>query len=267
MGMMQTVEATEAFSRQSVAFDAIDAANPLIGRMRGLVRAAAWRHMRPGQSLLELNAGTGLDSFYFAEQGLHVLATDGAAGMVKQMQAKQQVHPSGSVEVMACSFLELERLGDRRFHHVFSNFGGLNCTPHLQQVLQGMDRLLHPGGTCTLVIMPRFSPWETFAFLRGNLGLALRRWRPGGTAAQLEGLRFPCHYHSPRRVRAILGNGYEVLAQRALSLAVPPPHKEDFPMRHPRMLRTLHAVEESVAHRWPFRNWGDHCLIILRKRS
>jgi ubiquinone/menaquinone biosynthesis C-methylase UbiE len=266
MGMMQADAATEAFSRQSDAFDAIDAANPLIGRMRGLVRAAAIRQMRPGQTLLELNAGTGLDGFYFAEQGLHVLATDGAAGMVQRMRDKQRSHPSASVEVMACSFLELDRLGDRRFHHVFSNFGGLNCTPHLPEVLQAVDRLLHPGGTCTLVIMPRFSPWESFAFLKGNLDLSLRRWRDGGTEAQLEGLHFPCHYHAPRRVRAILGSTYEVLVQRALSLLVPPPHKEDFPARHPRMLRVFHAMEESVAHRWPFRNWGDHCLIILRKR-
>ncbi|HEX2616819.1 MAG TPA: class I SAM-dependent methyltransferase [Flavobacteriales bacterium] len=262
-----TAPATDAFSRQSGVFDAIDAANPLIGRMRALVRAEALKHMKPRDALLELNAGTGIDSFYFAEQGLRVLATDGAEGMVAELQAKQRTHPQLHVDVMACSFLELERLGDRRFDHVFSNFGGLNCTPHLDQALHGIDRVLRPGGTCALVIMPRFSPWELLAVLKGRVGLALRRWRRGGTVAHLEGLTFLCHYFSPRYVRKHLGQGYEVITQRALSLVVPPPHMERFPSRWPRLLRALDRIEEGIAHRWPFRNWGDHYLIILRKAA
>lgn len=258
---------TDAFSRQSGVFDAIDAANPLIGRMRGIVRAAAMEHIRTGDALLELNAGTGIDSFWFAERGAHVLATDAAPGMVAQLEAKRRAHPGLPVDVMACSFLDLDRLGDRRFDHVFSNFGGLNCTPHLDRVLHGVDRVLRPRGTCALVIMPRFSPWEALAALKGHFRLAFRRWRKGGTPAHVEGITFPCFYYSPRYVRQHLGERYEVLEQRALSFAVPPPHVEGFPTRWPRLLRSLDRLEEAIAHRWPFRNWGDHYLIILRKKA
>lgn len=259
--------ATDAFSRQAEAFDAIDAANPLIGRMRALVCAETLRCMRAGEELLELNAGTGIDSFYFAGQGLRVLATDAAEGMVAQLEAKRRTHPELAVEVRHCSFLELDRLGDRRFDHVFSNFGGLNCTARLDLVLQGIDHVLRPGGTCALVIMPRFGPWELLAAFKGHFRLAVRRWRPGGTPAHLEGLTFPCHYFSPGYVRKHLGAGYTVVAQRALSLVVPPPHVERFPARWPRTLRVLDRIEERIAHRWPFRNWGDHYLIILRKKA
>lgn len=262
-----TANVAEAFSRQSGAFDAIDAANPLIGRMRELVREAAMRHITRGSTLLELNAGTGIDSFFFAEQGVRVLATDAAPGMVAQLEAKRSARPELRVEVMPCSFLELERLRPRRFDHVFSNFGGLNCTAHLDQVLHGIDGVLSPGGTCTLVIMPRFSPWESAAALKGHFGLALRRWRKGGSPAHLEGVQFTCHYFSPGYVRRHLGAGYEVIDQRALSLVVPPPHMERFPQRRPKLLRSLHRIEEAIAHAWPFRNWGDHFLIILRKKA
>ncbi|HRD52341.1 MAG TPA: methyltransferase domain-containing protein [Flavobacteriales bacterium] len=256
----------EAFSRQSPVFDHIDEGNPIIARMRGIVRTEALRHMRPGETLLELNAGTGIDSFWFAEQGLKVLATDDAPGMVAQLEAKRAANPAKEVEAMHCSFHDLDQLRERRFQHVFSNFGGLNCTDLLDVVLQGIDRVLLPGGTCALVIMPRFSPWEALTLLKGRIRYALRRFRKSGTAARLEGVTFTCYYYSPRYVMRHLGPGYDVIAQRALSLVAPPPHHEHFPQRWPRLHRVLHRLEEGIAHRWPFRLWGDHFLILLRKR-
>jgi ubiquinone/menaquinone biosynthesis C-methylase UbiE len=258
--------AAEAFSRQASDFDAIDAANPLIGWVRDRVRAQAIATMHPGDHVLELNAGTGIDSFYFAQQGMHVLATDAAPGMIAQLRQKARSTNTAQVSVMECSFLELERVGDRRFHHVFSNFGGLNCTNRLDIVLRGIDRVLLPDGTCTLVIMPRFSPWETGALFKGNLSLALRRWRKNGTPAHVEDVVFPCHYYSPAFVKRHFGKGYTTLSQRALSLLVPPPHHAMFPAQWPRLFRSLSSLEDHIAH-WPlFRNWGDHFVITLRKR-
>lgn len=267
MRPIASTPAAEAFTRQAPVFDAIDAGNAIIARMRGIVRAEALRRMRPGDTLLELNAGTGIDSFWFAEHGLRVLATDAAHGMIAQQEAKRAARPSAGVEVMHCSFLELERLAGRRFNHVFSNFGGLNCTDRLDEALRGIDRVLEPGGTCALVIMPRFSPWELLALLKGHARLAFRRFKRGGAAAQVEGVAFRCWYHSPADVRRHLGAGYALIAQRALSLMVPPPHLDGFPERRPRLYGLLHRLEESIAHRWPFRHWGDHFLIILRKRA
>ena len=258
--------ATDAFSRQSTTFDAIDAANPVIAWVRDRVREQAIVVMNAGDAVLELNAGTGIDSVFFAQNGMNVLATDAAPGMIREMEAKQRAMPELPLEVSACSFLELERLGDRRFHHVFSNFGGLNCTDRLDVVLRGIDRVLLPNGTCTLVIMPRFSPWETMAALKGNFALAQRRWRKGGAVAHLEGLEFTCHYYSPDHVRRHLGPRYEVIAQRALSLLVPPPHQDGSIARWPRLFRALSNMEDAVAHLPVLRNWGDHFAITLRKR-
>ncbi|HOP42873.1 MAG TPA: hypothetical protein PLA11_05085, partial [Flavobacteriales bacterium] len=89
MGTASTSPALEAFSQQAPVFDAIDRENALIGRMRAIVRKAALRHMRPGERLLELNAGTGIDSLFFAQQGLDVLATDAAPGMLAQLEARR----------------------------------------------------------------------------------------------------------------------------------------------------------------------------------
>lgn len=259
--------ALEAFSRQAPVFDAIDRDNPSIARMRAIARSAVLRQVRSGDRLLELNAGTGIDSFYFAEAGIHVVATDAAAGMLAELERKRAGRSDLPLDVKACSFLELDTLHAEPFDHVFSNFGGLNCTDRLDIVMKGLDGLLRPGGTCTLVIMPRFSPWEFAALIKGRFGLAFRRWQRNGTDAHLEGTVFPCYYHSPRDVVNALGKGYQVTELRALSLLAPPPHVSGFPANRPGLLNALHLMEEAVAHAWPFRNWGDHYLISLRKQA
>ncbi|MBL7940850.1 MAG: methyltransferase domain-containing protein [Flavobacteriales bacterium] len=259
--------ATEAFSRQSAVFDAIDAANPLISWVRDRVRKQALDVMKAGDTVLELNAGTGIDSVHFAKLGMKVLATDAAPGMVRQLEAKKQALSTLPLEVRAYSFLELDRIRDRRFQHVFSNFGGLNCTDRLDVVLRGIDRVLLPHGTCTLVIMPRFSPWEAMAALKGNFALARRRWNKDGTRAHLEGVEFRCHYYSPDYVRHHLGPGYDTIAQRGLSLLVPPPHHAGFDSRWPRLFRMLSDMEDAISHLPYLRNLGDHFVITLRKRG
>lgn len=263
--MIEPGTAADAFSRQSPIFDTIDAANPLIGWVRERVREQALRSMKPGDTLLELNAGTGIDSAFFAEQGLKVLATDVSSGMIQQQTLKLR-HATATWSAVECSFLDLDRLGDQRFQHVFSNFGGLNCTDRLDLVLQGIDKRLLPNGTCTLVIMPRFSPWEVLAALKGNFNLAFRRFRKR-TPAQLEGLSFPCYYYAPGYVKHHLGEGYDVIAQRALSLLVPPPHMEGFPTRWPTLFKALCLLENRIVSLPLLRNWGDHFVITLRKRA
>ena len=259
----QREQVSEAFSRQSRVFDELDEA-PLIQWVRERVRSATMRWLRPGTRLLEINCGTGIDSLWFAEQGLEVTATDDAPGMLAELERKVASHPGLRIDHRRCSFLELDRLAPLQADAVFSNFGGINCTDKLAEVLTGIDARLVPGGTCALVIMPRFSPWELVETLRGNIAHAFRRYRRGGANAHVEGVPFQCWYHDVSDVRGALP-GYTVLDRMALSFFLPPPHLGPFAARHPRFSRFT-ARLERVLCRWPFiRSRGDHYLIILRK--
>jgi SAM-dependent methyltransferase len=259
----QREQVSEAFSRQSRMFDELDEA-PLIQWVRGRVREAVMPWLQPGKRLLEINCGTGIDSIWFAEQGLQVTATDDAPGMLTELERKLTLIAVPQIEYRRCSFLELEQLAPLRADAVFSNFGGINCTDKLTDVLKGIDARLVPGGICALVIMPRFSPWELIETLRGNSALAFRRYRKGGSSAQVEGVPFRCWYHDVSDVRRALP-GYTILDRMALSFFMPPPHLGPFAARHPRLTR-IAARLERAACRWPFiRSRGDHYLVILRK--
>jgi ubiquinone/menaquinone biosynthesis C-methylase UbiE len=263
MDHAQREQVSEAFSRQGRVFDELDEA-PLIQWTRGRVREAVMRWLQPGNHLLEINCGTGIDSFWFAEQGLRVTATDDAPGMLVELERKLALSKEPRIEHRRCSFLELDRLDPLRADAVLSNFGGINCTDRLSDVLRGIDARLVPGGICALVIMPRFSPWELVETLRGNVAFAFRRYGKNGALAQVEGVPFRCWYHDAKDVRRALP-AYTILDRMALSFFMPPPHLGPFAARHPRLTRTAARLERALC-RWPFiRSRGDHYLVILRK--
>ena len=259
----QREQVSEAFSRQSPVFDELDEA-PLVQWVRNRVRSATMRWLKPGAHLLEINCGTGIDSLWFAAQGLRVTATDDSPGMLAELERKLGSGSAPRIDHLRCSFLELARLEPLRADAVFSNFGGINCTDRLNDVMKGVDERLVPGGICALVIMPRFSPWELIETLRGNFAFAFRRYRKDGAMAHVENVPFRCWYHDVRDVRRALPD-YVVLDRMALSFFMPPPHLGPFATRHPGLTRLAAQFERTLC-RWPFiRARGDHYLLILRK--
>lgn len=262
----QEINVSEAFSRQSVVFDAIDEDNTLLGWIRQRVRKEVLLHIQPGAQLLELNCGTGIDSVFFAQKGFKVLATDNAEGMLQVLSHKvARLHLEDNLSFEKCSFNNLEQLGERKFHYVFSNFGGLNCTNDLANVLQGIDRLLLPGGMFTLVIMPPVCPWELLMMFKGYFRTAFRRLNPNGATSHVEGIIFKSYYYTPRYIIKNTGNDYKLVSLKGLSIVVPPPFIEKFCEKHPKLFKALERVENKIYGKAPFNRWCDHYMITMQK--
>lgn len=259
------IRVQDAFTRQAGVFDALDR-EPLIQWVRDRVRANTLAHVQPGARMLEINAGTGIDSLWFAQHGLDVHATDAAPGMVRELERKRDAHPRCELRVTRCSFLELDDLNDEPADVVFSDFGGINCTNDLPRLMRGIRGKLRLGGVCALVIMPRTSPWELIDLLRGNFRHALRRYHTEGSPAWIEGVRFQCYYHDVSHVLKA-AEGFTMVDRMGLSFFVPPPHLAPFASRHPRFVALMKRWEAFTC-RWPFiRSRGDHYMLVLRRIS
>lgn len=264
--LQQEKEVSEAFSRQSPMFDAIDDANSIILWMRDRVRKEVAVYMKPSSEILELNCGTGIDSVYFAKQGHKVLATDNAEGMLHTLNQKIVSQQLTGIETLRCSFNNLENIADRKFDYVFSNFGGLNCTDNLEKILFDIDRLLKPGGYFSLVIMPTVCPWEMLMLFRGHFKTAFRRFRKQGADAHLEGVHFQCYYYNPSYITKRLKNNFNLVSLKGLSLTVPPPYIEHFKERHLSLFNILERIEDKICDIAPFNHWGDHYVITMQKK-
>jgi SAM-dependent methyltransferase len=258
-------EVAEAFGRKAQVYDDFGRQHPNLERMRTKVRVQVEQLLPPGGRLLEINAGTGADACYFAQQGYHVHASDLSPEMAAEIRAKAGRNSlSQRLTVQQLSFTQLEEAQGGPFDGVLSNMGGVNCMSDLRSITRALPALLKPGGVVVWVVMPPICLWELAQGLRGNLKLALRRLRPGGVIAQVEGLPVPTFYHSPGRVRAAFGPDFQALHLQGLSVFTPPADHKDFPLRHPRLYRWLVRLDERLSDHFPFRGMGDFFILSLR---
>ncbi|MDI1355450.1 MAG: class I SAM-dependent methyltransferase [bacterium] len=262
-----TQDVSAAFSKQAPVFDQLYSENMLSEYLRAIFRKEIRSHLSPGSSILELNCGTGMDALYFAELGHHLTAIDIAPGMIEQLNAKiSKFHLEEKISTLLCSFHAIDHITDQKFDHIISNFGGLNCTNNLKDVLTKLDPLLTPNGKVTLMIMPKISPWELIMVFKGNFKTAFRRFKKG-TPAQIEGHKFLCYYYNAGYVKRILKNNFNVLSLRGVSVFVPPEFYSNFVERYPRVFSVLKKVESVVGAYFPFNRCCDHYLITLQKKS
>lgn len=237
------------------------------------MRAEMWRWLDrtfPAPSrLLDLGCGTGLDVVRMARIGHSVTATDWSHRMLERTRARaDEAGVAEHVQVLAVGAHELERIPGRAlFEGAYSNLGALNCVPDPGALAEQCARLLTPGGALVFAVIGRLCPWEISHYL------ARRNWRrikvrfardmvPVGMNDHVIWTR----YYGPREFYAAFERRFTLSHYRGLCVLVPPPYLASVKEKHPRGYDWLRRVDLHVAG-WPLlRNFGDHFLIVMRKR-
>lgn len=255
----------EAFSRKAALYDEFGQDHPNLERMRMRVRKHIERFLPDQGRVLELNAGTGADAVYFAKRGHSVLATDIAPGMLAAIREKTSaLGLADRLKTADVSFTELDRLEDGPFDHIFSNMGGLNCTPELSAVARHLPALLAKRGRVTWVIMPRICPWEWTALIKGDRKTATRRLRRDGIGANVEGVTVPTWYFSAGEAAAAFGPEFKRIQLENLSFLTPPADHKAFAIRRPRLYSLLAALDARVSGLPLVRGWGDFFILTMQ---
>src|SRR5208337_2607391 len=120
---------TAPFDAVARAYDARFTSS-LIGRAQ---RESVWLEMdrlfRPGQRILDINCGTGVDALHLAARGIHVVACDVSPRMLAVARRRLDASPHrhhADLRTLAIEHVgQLE--GDGLYDGVLSNFSGLNC--------------------------------------------------------------------------------------------------------------------------------------------
>ena len=256
---------SRAFDKQAVQFDKNQLENPILQIMRQHVWSESLRFIKPGNRILELNAGTGLDAVFFAQHGCKVLATDIAEGMLHQIKKKvEENNLQNEIQVQQLSFHELNKIQSQKFDYIFSNFGGLNCTDDLQSVFAQFSSLLKPNGYVTMVMVSPVCPWELTYFFRGKWKMAFRRIKKKHVIAHLGGEYFSVEYYSPSEVIKAFPARFTKVNLTGLASLLPPPYMENFPKKLPRLFHFLQRVDNTMRKIPPFTWWGDYFILTMR---
>jgi SAM-dependent methyltransferase len=258
-----------AFDSVAAEFDGARGNNPLVQDMR----AEMWRWLDktfPGPSrLLDMGCGAGLDAVRMAKIGHHVTAIDWSAEMVRKTSAWAHQEGVGEqVRSLAVGAHELDRLAENGgYEGIYSDLGPLNCVPDLTAVSRHCARLLAPGGALVICVMGRVCPWEIAHYTRKGCWDRVRiRFARGIVPVGMNRHKVWTRYYEPRELFRAFAKEFRLVHHRGLCVFAPPPYLEGVRDRHPRLYQRLWDLDRAVAG-WPvLRGWGDHFLMILRKR-
>ncbi|MEE9349312.1 MAG: methyltransferase domain-containing protein [Flavobacteriaceae bacterium] len=258
----------KGFSKISHEYERLEKTSSLLTWMRMRVRNHFEKVATPKRRVLEINCGSGIDAVYFAKNGYQVHATDIATGMIGYVEQKiksEKLESKLSCELL--SFNELNNLKPKNFNHIFSNFGGLNCSSleELKTVFNLFDNLLASNGTITLVIMPKICMWEFLRIFKGQKS-AFRRLKKGGVIANIEGEKVFTYYHSIKEIKVLLAANFTNFKVENICFLAPSGNRVNFPEKHPKTFKFL-SVFDTISNKIPFlRGFGDYYIISAQKK-
>lgn len=262
--MQNSIQVSNAFTRQSVHFDELYQSNPMVEYMRKRVYNHVLKYHKPGK-MLELNAGTGTDAIFFNSKGFEVYATDNAPGMIDTL--KNKLSQDTKIYPFLCNYENIEQMQEYApFDSIYSNFGGLNCTPNLIEVLKKCLNLLHKNGKMTIVIMPKHYPWEWLELLTLKPKIAFRRYKKQNNT-QLENIHFTTHYYQPRSIIQPLQDQIKVLSWEGLCSICPPSYKQKLIKYMPFLWKTLALIENKISSWRGIRSYADYVILTFEKKN
>ena len=238
-------------------------------------RRAVWSELAtafgPGDQILEIGCGTGVDACFLAERGVRVLACDSSSEMIAV--ATRRIQESGHQNLVRPLLLRAEDIaslpaGDL-FDGAFSNFGALNCVADLRRLVDDLARRLPPGRPALLCWMGSFCLWEMIWYLaQGNSEKAFRRWNRNGVTARIaDGVFVHVYYLAVRLLARTFAPEFRLTSFKGIGVAVPPSYLEPWAQRHPRWFRLFEQADSSIGRAPGIRALADHVLLRFERTS
>jgi len=264
-----SIASSRAFDRIAPDYDAAFSASAIGRAQRNAVWIEMDRAFQPGQRVLEINCGTGIDAVHMALRGIEVDAFDAAPGMIALSEQRAKMLPGPlSVRFQCLRTEELGKLAPATaYDGVLSNFSGLNCITDLQPVVQHLSRVVRPGGKAVFCIFGVFCFWEVLWYLSaGTTTKAFRRFRREPVVATLApGTTVGIRYWPVRELERIFHPYFRLQRKRGVGVAVPPSYTESVVSEFPRLFRAAVKVD-AVAGRCPIiRSTADHVVLTFER--
>ncbi len=221
------------------------------------------RTFSPGQRLLEIGGGTGTEASAMRAHGCVVLLTDNSWKMLEAARGK--LGPRAWIVQLPAEEVDSLRT---EFEGAYASFGVINCLPDLPAFFRKLGRVLRPGAHFVTSFGNRWYLGDVVLFALRRTNFLRRRWK-ANFPVSLHGTSYPARAGplSYRQVVRAASPYFRPLSCAGLPVFLPP-YYAGCEGRVPRPLsRLLLPVERALAHRFPFRLFGDQTVIVFKRRD
>ena len=239
-----------------------------VGQIR---RRAVWKELEhafhPGQHILELNCGTGIDAIHLGGRGIHVLACDISPRMIEIARSLADETPTkAQPEFRVLATENLPTLTEGPFDGAFSNFAGLNCVADLSPVAASLAQHLKPGARFIACMIGRFVPFEIAWYLaHREPRRAFQRLRERHSSFREED-SLTIHRPTVSEIARQMRPSFRLLRWKGIGVTVPISYAENFAARFPRLIRRLATIDNTIGNLPLFRGMGD-CVLLEFQRT
>lgn len=270
--IIESQSSPSPFDSIAAEYDAIFT-DSRIGRAQ---RSAVWAELanafQPGDRVLEVGCGTGVDACFLAERGVNVVACDSSREMVHMAEKRANNHSArfrnASLSFHHFAAEALTQLSPYApFDGAFSNFGVLNCVSDISQFAQALAPLVKPSAPVMFCLMGPWCAWElTWFACHGDLNRATRRFQRTGSVARIGNAgQVTVQYPTLRAFRQAFAPEFRWRAVKGIGVAVPPTYLSRWVNRFPRALDAAALLDRWLARCPGIRVLADHILLTLER--
>ncbi len=252
----------KGFGEMAEVYESFQHTNIPVQMMRQKFYKIVLSLLKPPAQILEINCGSGIDAFFFAKNGYDVLATDISDRMLEIARRKEN---GLNLTFQKLNFNELNKLENKKFDLVISNFGGLNCANDLPELSKNISNLLKDGGYFISTVMPRFSLWEFLLLFKGEFKRSLRRLKKNRIEANVGDEKISVGYYSPSNYYNYFKNNFKFIKINALCVFSPPPTAAYWYNIHPKLYKALFKIDSLLENNFLFSFLGDYYIMVLQK--
>lgn len=221
-------------------------------------------NFKPGDKVLELCCGTGIDTIFLSKFGIKITATDISTGMIEVTNRK--IKNENLSEFTKTFIMDAEDIGtclNEKYDGAFSNFNGLNYILNLNRFANNLARVINPHGKVQFTLLKKrclwkfiyylikLKPFTAFEFLRKrekNYVNGMKLYSPG---------KFKKYFTQYFQVKSIMGFG----------LLIPPDGLIGLQKKFYRLFKKIEKLDILLASIYPFRNFCDHFIIEMERNE
>ncbi len=235
--------------------------------MRNVLWERYARLFRPGDAVLDVGCGTGIDARFLVQKGVRVVGIDESSSMIAAARRKPEFDRfSELVELRVLEIGEIGSLPAVSFDGIIAAFASLSAVADLDAFVAQAAFLLRPRGIMLLHLLNRWSLWEWLGLVRQGRVRAARRLGRNAERNFVIGERPVRHYlyHAREAYARFFAARFRLRRAYGLGILRPPHTLHRIP---PAVVTILDRLERPVRDKRPLNDWGRFFVLELEKRG